>query len=284
MWGWFSAATALASCSKRRRRSGSAATSSGRTLIATSRPRRGSRARYTAPMPPAPRSSATSYGPRRVPVETVMDLSPPSSASRCHSPCRHVLPAGEGAELDLPAARRSGSRTARRFVSDFSFASSWSWGSVCSGGLVEIGHRPEPQRVVLAGRGDPAQVGGEGHAGRRCPCGRRGDGARRRRGRPTRMVAVPAPETTMARRRRGRAQERSLRSAEKRSCDAPVARSQDAERDSSARIHARGPRSRTSAVWSRHPGCPVAVRGLASRARAPRSSRSHRRTPPWPAV
>ena len=37
------------SCSKRRSRSGSAANTAGRTLIATSRPRRVSRARYTSP-------------------------------------------------------------------------------------------------------------------------------------------------------------------------------------------------------------------------------------------
>ena len=44
MWGWFSADAARASCSKRRRRSGSAATPAGSTLIATVRPRRVSRA------------------------------------------------------------------------------------------------------------------------------------------------------------------------------------------------------------------------------------------------
>ena len=54
---------ARASCSKRRTRSGSAANASGRTLIATSRPRRVSRARYTSPMPPVPISETISYGP-----------------------------------------------------------------------------------------------------------------------------------------------------------------------------------------------------------------------------
>lgn len=43
-----------ASSSKRARRSASDATSAGRTLTATSRPSRASRARYTSPMPPAP--------------------------------------------------------------------------------------------------------------------------------------------------------------------------------------------------------------------------------------
>src|SRR4030095_17086184 len=35
--------------------------------IATSRPSRGSRARYTSPIPPAPRAETISYGPRRAP-------------------------------------------------------------------------------------------------------------------------------------------------------------------------------------------------------------------------
>src|SRR5215510_1297724 len=38
-----------------------------RTLIATSRPSRGSRARYTSPIPPAPMGATISYGPSRVP-------------------------------------------------------------------------------------------------------------------------------------------------------------------------------------------------------------------------
>src|SRR5713226_5452689 len=65
MFGWFSAAAARASCSKRRRRSGSALNAAGSTLMATSRPRRESWARYTSPMPPLPMSERSSYGPRR---------------------------------------------------------------------------------------------------------------------------------------------------------------------------------------------------------------------------
>ena len=42
--------------------------------MATSRPRRGSRARYTSPMPPAPIRESTSYGPRRVPACRAMWL------------------------------------------------------------------------------------------------------------------------------------------------------------------------------------------------------------------
>src|SRR5438132_12385220 len=48
-------------------RSRSAANEAGRTLIATSRPIRGSRARYTSPMPPAPSNPTISYSPILVP-------------------------------------------------------------------------------------------------------------------------------------------------------------------------------------------------------------------------
>src|SRR4029450_10856017 len=70
MLGWLRAAAARASCSKRRRRSGSALNASGRTLMATSRSSRGSRARYTSPIPPLRRGPTTSYGPSRVPACT----------------------------------------------------------------------------------------------------------------------------------------------------------------------------------------------------------------------
>ena len=53
--GEFSAAAACASCSKRRSRSGSCEKNAGRTLMATSRFSTESRARYTSPIPPAPR-------------------------------------------------------------------------------------------------------------------------------------------------------------------------------------------------------------------------------------
>src|SRR5215813_10677210 len=59
MWGWFNAATARASRSKR------SPNRSAETLIATSRPSRVSRALYTSPMPPAPIGTTISYGPRR---------------------------------------------------------------------------------------------------------------------------------------------------------------------------------------------------------------------------
>jgi hypothetical protein len=58
---------ASVSCAKRLSRSGSLAKCGAMTFIATSRRRRGSRARYTSPMPPAPSSATTSYGPIRLP-------------------------------------------------------------------------------------------------------------------------------------------------------------------------------------------------------------------------
>ena len=54
MCGWLSVASVRASRSNRCLRSGSPATWAGSTLMATSRPRRESRARYTSPIPPAP--------------------------------------------------------------------------------------------------------------------------------------------------------------------------------------------------------------------------------------
>jgi hypothetical protein len=60
MFGWFKAETAFASFSKRLKRSGLEASASGNTLIASSRERRVSRARYTSPIPPAPRGDRIS--------------------------------------------------------------------------------------------------------------------------------------------------------------------------------------------------------------------------------
>src|ERR1041385_3743076 len=68
MLGWFNDATVRASTSKRRKRSGSCVNVGGRTLMATSRPKRVSFARYTSPMPPAPMAPSTSYGPSFVPA------------------------------------------------------------------------------------------------------------------------------------------------------------------------------------------------------------------------
>src|SRR6185312_4693419 len=72
MLGWFNAAAARASCSKRRKRSGSDVRDSGRTLIATSRSSLVSYARYTSPIPPAPSGERISYCPRIVFGASVM--------------------------------------------------------------------------------------------------------------------------------------------------------------------------------------------------------------------
>ena len=67
MFRWLSAEALRASRSKRARRSRSLVSSCGRTLMATSRPSRVSRARYTSPIPPAPMGPEISYGPSRAP-------------------------------------------------------------------------------------------------------------------------------------------------------------------------------------------------------------------------
>src|SRR5579863_5309224 len=72
MLGCASAATAMASLRNLASASGSFARCSGRTLIATSRFKRESRARYTSPMPPAPIAARISYGPSFVPAATTM--------------------------------------------------------------------------------------------------------------------------------------------------------------------------------------------------------------------
>src|SRR5215471_2271527 len=67
MPGWFNAASAFASRSKRATRSWSSKNSSGSSLIATLRSSLASRALQTSPMPPAPSGAINSYGPRRLP-------------------------------------------------------------------------------------------------------------------------------------------------------------------------------------------------------------------------
>jgi hypothetical protein len=61
--GWLSDASSSASRRNRERRSASLEKTSGNTLIAISRLSVKSRARYTSPMPPAPRSPTISYLP-----------------------------------------------------------------------------------------------------------------------------------------------------------------------------------------------------------------------------
>src|SRR5215472_1048230 len=63
---------ALASRSRRWRDEESPANSGGRTLMATLRSSRISRARYTSPMPPAPSGDWISYGPSFVPEVSPM--------------------------------------------------------------------------------------------------------------------------------------------------------------------------------------------------------------------
>src|SRR4051812_38972198 len=50
--------------------------------MATSRLRRPSRARYTSPMPPAPRGAVISYGPTRVPEANIIPAGPLHSSIR----------------------------------------------------------------------------------------------------------------------------------------------------------------------------------------------------------
>src|SRR5580692_11126010 len=67
MLGWFSEEIARASRSKRCLASDLSERCAGRILIATVRSRRVSRARYTSPIPPAPKGETISYGPSFVP-------------------------------------------------------------------------------------------------------------------------------------------------------------------------------------------------------------------------
>src|ERR1022692_1106567 len=67
MWGWFSDEIALASRSRRWRTPGVSANRCGKTFKATVRWRRLSLARYTSPMPPAPKRASITYGPSSSP-------------------------------------------------------------------------------------------------------------------------------------------------------------------------------------------------------------------------
>src|SRR5262245_22238251 len=72
MWGWESWEIVFASRSKRCRTSGDSERWDGRTLTATARSSRVSRARYTSPIPPAPIAETISYGPSFEPAASVM--------------------------------------------------------------------------------------------------------------------------------------------------------------------------------------------------------------------
>src|ERR1700683_132268 len=90
MLGWLSAEAERASRSKRCKRSLSADNSAGRILIATVRSRRGSRARYTSPIPPAPSSVPISYGPRCEPGRRGIDCPRLYPHQRSRRPCESL--------------------------------------------------------------------------------------------------------------------------------------------------------------------------------------------------
>src|SRR5580765_2045550 len=107
MFGWLSAAAARASSSKRCNRSVSAEKDDDSTLIATSRPRRESRARYTSPIPPAPSVERISYGPRRTP------------AARGNGDLRSIPhPVEDDGERRRPALRQKKALSVGRHVPD----------------------------------------------------------------------------------------------------------------------------------------------------------------------
>src|SRR5712691_8951807 len=74
MCGWLSCEMVFASRSKRSFSCAFSANSAGRTLMATLRSSRVSRALKTSPIPPAPIGATISYGPRRLPELIVMDV------------------------------------------------------------------------------------------------------------------------------------------------------------------------------------------------------------------
>src|SRR5262245_27891157 len=71
MLGWLRAARARASRSNRASHSGRVRKAAGRIFSATSRPNLLSRARYTSPIPPTPRTVVMRYAPSCVPAGSV---------------------------------------------------------------------------------------------------------------------------------------------------------------------------------------------------------------------
>src|SRR4249920_2515628 len=90
MLGWLSDAIAWASRAKR------SVNRAADTLMAASRGRRVSRARYTVPIPPEPIEPRTSYAPSVVPAETVAISSGvtwwPDSATESRATKEYLLP------------------------------------------------------------------------------------------------------------------------------------------------------------------------------------------------
>ena len=72
MFGWLRAEAARASCSKRRAALRVGGEPAGSVFSAISRPRRGSRARKTSPIPPAPSGPLIWYGPSCAPGSSAM--------------------------------------------------------------------------------------------------------------------------------------------------------------------------------------------------------------------
>src|SRR5438093_6305058 len=113
MFGWLSCETVFASRSKRARISAVTIRCCGSSLIATSRERRGSRARYTSPMPPAPSHATISYGPIFVPAAIVMESAEGSASFRqIDQPDVGILP--HAIEQDMAAVWRDVERVHRR--------------------------------------------------------------------------------------------------------------------------------------------------------------------------
>src|SRR3954470_23685739 len=93
----------LASRSNRVRKCASLVRAAGRTLMATVRSRRVSRAFQTSPIPPAPRGETISYGPRRVPDFTDIRIGAVYGAVRAPQPERAA-----SAPLRWPEPSRAG--------------------------------------------------------------------------------------------------------------------------------------------------------------------------------
>src|SRR5262245_36835398 len=118
MFGWESDANSRASRSNRASRSGSVANSWGSILIATSRPSRESRARYTSPIPPAPSGATISYAPSLAPevsgTRTIYNRCPECARRRAlpkafPDSCRYRPPIpAECIEIRAPPHRHRG--------------------------------------------------------------------------------------------------------------------------------------------------------------------------------
>src|SRR5271154_95568 len=151
MLGWFRAATAFASCWKRRSRSGSRAKPAGSTLMATSRFNRVSRARYTSPMPPAPSGDWISYGPSLVPTVRVI-------CARNYSLPRKGQRAQEARFRERTAARFESFGGKKRESSGYKAPTQQN--PRCGGRLLASGQGPEQRLEGFRGLVQLGQVAG----------------------------------------------------------------------------------------------------------------------------